>query len=103
MRNYLIRRLLLLVFVIWGVFSLTFVVTSVTGDPVTLMMQAESSREEVARVKHLLGLDRPLHEFQFLRRLQLVIDRSKPGGIVGRAEKLVSPPNLAGGCLVADP
>lgn len=68
MRAYLIRRLLLLVFVVWGVFSLTFVLTSLTGDPITLMMNLQSSQEEVAQVKRLLGLDRPLHE-QYLRYL----------------------------------
>jgi len=68
MRAYLVRRILLLVFVVWGVFSLTFLVTNLTGDPVTLMMNTQASRDDVAHMKHLLGLDRPLHE-QYLRYL----------------------------------
>ncbi len=62
MTGYIMQRLLLLVVVVWGVASLTFVVTMVTGDPITLMMHVEATREQVDEMRHLYGLDRPFHE-----------------------------------------
>jgi peptide/nickel transport system permease protein len=62
MRPYIIRRLLLLIVVVWGVGSLTFTVTMMTGDPVTLMAGPEQSRQQIEEMRHQLGLDRPLYE-----------------------------------------
>jgi peptide/nickel transport system permease protein len=62
MTAYILRRLSLFVIVMWGVASLTFLVTTVTGDPITLMFEFESNKEEIAQVKKAYGLDRPLYE-----------------------------------------
>jgi peptide/nickel transport system permease protein len=62
MTRYLVRRLVLLVFVVWGVASLTFAVNSMTSDPLTLMMYALLDDLSVLEDYRLaLGLDRPVH------------------------------------------
>ena len=61
MRRYLLRRLLLLIPVLWGVATLVFAVTNILpGDPVDLMLgeTARPAQREVLR--KALGLDRPL-------------------------------------------
>src|SRR5438105_13332175 len=68
MRAYIIRRLLLLIVVVWGVGSLTFTVTMMTGDPVTLMAGPEQSKQQIEEMRQQLGLDRPLYE-QYARYL----------------------------------
>jgi peptide/nickel transport system permease protein len=60
-RRYLLRRLVLLVPVLWGVATLVFAVTNIIpGDPVDLMLgeTARPAQREVLR--KALGLDRPL-------------------------------------------
>ena len=42
--------------------SLTFSVTMMTGDPVTLMAGPEQSRQQIDEMRRQLGLDRPLYE-----------------------------------------
>ncbi len=68
MVNYVIRRLLQSVLVIVGVVTLVFFLTNLTGDPVTLMLGDNASPQDVERVRHDLGLDRPLYVqyFSFL-------------------------------------
>jgi len=61
MTRYLLRRLFLLVFVVWGVISLTFIVNSMTSDPITLMIHATIDMSVLEDYRHSLGLDRPLH------------------------------------------
>jgi peptide/nickel transport system permease protein len=60
MGQYIVRRCIQAVFVVFGVLTAVFVITNVTGDPVELML-GEASREDVERVRRELGLDRPLH------------------------------------------
>ena len=65
MRRYLLRRLVLLVFVVWGVVSVTFVVTLKAGDPAAFMYHIRETKEEIEELRRRLGLDRPLHEQYF--------------------------------------
>ncbi|MCY4080041.1 MAG: ABC transporter permease [Caldilineaceae bacterium] len=65
MRRYLMRRLVLLVFVVWGVVSVTFVVTLKAGDPAAFMYHIRETKEEIEELRRRLGLDRPLHEQYF--------------------------------------
>ena len=62
MRRFLMRRLVLLVFVVWGVVSVTFVVTLKAGDPAAFMYHIRETKEEIEELRRRLGLDRPLHE-----------------------------------------
>jgi ABC-type dipeptide/oligopeptide/nickel transport system permease component len=61
MLRYLLRRLLLTVPVLLGVATLVFaLIHLVPGDPVQSMLGETASQEEVERLRHSLGLDRPL-------------------------------------------
>jgi ABC-type dipeptide/oligopeptide/nickel transport system permease component len=61
MLRYLIRRLLLTVPVLLGVATLVFaLIHLVPGDPAQAMLGDGASQEEVLRLRHSLGLDRPL-------------------------------------------
>jgi peptide/nickel transport system permease protein len=61
MARYLIRRLLLTLPVLFGVATLVFLLIHlVPGDPAQTMLGEGASPEEVARLRHALGLDAPL-------------------------------------------
>jgi ABC-type dipeptide/oligopeptide/nickel transport system permease component len=61
MLRYLIRRLLLTIPVLFGVATLVFaLIHLVPGDPAQAMLGDGASQEEVLRLRHTLGLDRPL-------------------------------------------
>lgn len=60
MQRYIIRRLFYSVMVIFGVSVFVFVITHLVGDPVAQMLPLNSPPEEYDRMRHLLGLDRPV-------------------------------------------
>jgi len=61
MLRYLIRRLLLTIPVLLGVATLVFaLIHLVPGDPAQSMLGEGASSEEIAQLRHSLGLDRPL-------------------------------------------
>lgn len=61
MFRYLIRRLLLTIPVLLGVATLVFaLIHLVPGDPAQSMLGEGASVEEVTKLRHTLGLDRPL-------------------------------------------
>ncbi|MDR7484454.1 MAG: ABC transporter permease [Armatimonadota bacterium] len=61
MRRYLVRRLLLLVPVVFGILIVVFVLMRVVpGDPVRLMAGFDADESTVRMLRHELGLDRPL-------------------------------------------
>jgi peptide/nickel transport system permease protein len=62
MGRYLARRLLLLIPVALGVIIITFSLLHVIpGDPAAIMLDFRATPENVARLRHQLGLDRPLY------------------------------------------
>lgn len=62
MLAYVARRLLHLVPVLLGISFLVFMLVHlVPGDPVRVMLQDVGSPEQVERVRHQLGLDRPIY------------------------------------------
>lgn len=64
MSKYIIRRLLLTIPIIIGVGTLVFsMLHLVPGDPVqTMFMESGgATAEQIEQIRHLLGLDRPLH------------------------------------------
>ena len=68
--QFLLRRLLQGVFVIWGVVTILFGLRAVSpGDPATLMLGEGASRELVERVRAEEGLDEPI-TVQYLDYLQ---------------------------------
>jgi peptide/nickel transport system permease protein len=61
MAQYIIRRLLQSILVIFGVLTAVFFLTNITGDPVSLMLGDAAAPEDIERVRRDLGLDRPLY------------------------------------------
>ena len=61
MLTYLIRRVALAVVVLFGLLVATFfIIHLVPGDPVRIVLAGRATPEAIARVRHELGLDRPL-------------------------------------------
>ncbi len=61
MAQYILRRLLQSVFVIFGVLTVVFVILRLTGDPVRLMLGENADEAAITQMNHQLGLDRPLY------------------------------------------
>lgn len=61
MYQYLFRRLLQGVFTLVVVAVLTFILSRVTGDPVSFLLPEEADEQQRAEIRHGLGLDRPYH------------------------------------------
>lgn len=70
MGQYLLRRLLRTIVVLWGVSTFVFGVTRLSGDPITLLLPPDTPTAEVNRVRAQYGLDRslPVQYGVFLRR-----------------------------------
>jgi peptide/nickel transport system permease protein len=62
MARYALRRLLQMVPVVLGITLIVFLLLRVSGDPVVLMLPEDASQEQIDRLRHSLGLDRPLPE-----------------------------------------
>lgn len=61
MVNYLIRRILAAVFVLWGVSILIFTLLKITpGDPARSQLPQTATQEDLDALRHAMGLDRPL-------------------------------------------
>lgn len=61
MANYIIRRVLIAIPLLWAVATLVFFsVHLIPGDPVQAMLFGHGSPQDVARLRHELGLDQPL-------------------------------------------
>lgn len=73
MATYLIRRLLHMIPILFGVALLTFLLFSVFGeDPVSLTLGNHATPESIAALKALWGLDQPLH-IQFIEFLRQIV------------------------------
>src|SRR3979409_2280850 len=59
MGTYVVRRLLQSVPVLVGVPLLVYFILFQTGDPTFLSVSTDASQQEVERVRHELGFDRP--------------------------------------------
>ncbi len=60
MRQFLLRRLVRSLVVLWGISTIVFVVMRLSGDPVTLLLPPDATKADIERVAHQLGLDKPL-------------------------------------------
>lgn len=60
MAQYLLRRAGHALLVIVGVTVVVFFVMRMTGDPTMLLVPLDASPEDIARLRHSLGFDRPL-------------------------------------------
>lgn len=62
MNQYLIRRVLQSIIVVFGVTILSFFSLHLAGDPTLLYVNERASSEEIAETRRKLGFDRPVHE-----------------------------------------
>jgi len=62
MGQYIARRLLQSVLVVFGVVTAVFFLLQLTGDPVRLMVGDGAAEADIENIRHQLGLDRPLPE-----------------------------------------
>lgn len=61
MTQYIIRRLLQSIIVVFGVSVLVFFILFQTGDPVILMASPDATEEQIEQLRHSLGFDRPVY------------------------------------------
>ncbi len=63
MLPFIIRRLLLGVLIIWGVYTLTFFAVNLApGDPFQNLENPKMTREDIERLRARWGYDRPVFE-----------------------------------------
>jgi peptide/nickel transport system permease protein len=62
MTEYVIRRLLQSVLVLFGVVTVVFFILRLTGDPVRLMVSEAAAEEDIQNIRRNLGLDKPVWE-----------------------------------------
>jgi peptide/nickel transport system permease protein len=62
MTSYILRRLLQMIPVIFGITLIVFVLVRVSGDPVVLLLPEEATREQITQLREALGLDRSIPE-----------------------------------------
>ena len=60
MGKYLLRNLVQLILVCFGVASLVFMLVFISGDPVMLMVPMTATPEEIQNLRVAMGLDKPL-------------------------------------------
>ncbi|MGQ9646514.1 MAG: ABC transporter permease [Thermodesulfobacteriota bacterium] len=60
MPSYLMRRFLHSIIIIFGISISVFIISRLTGDPVSIMVGPDTSREDRAAIRKELGLDQPL-------------------------------------------
>ncbi len=73
LKTYIMRRLLLMVIVLWGIVTITFIVARVIpADPIGAILGPQAPEDLVQKVRKEWGLDKPLWE-QYLYYLAGVI------------------------------
>jgi peptide/nickel transport system permease protein len=68
--NYLVRRLLHGVLVLFGISTVVFALTWLTGDPASVLLPLNTPPDQVAQFRHQMGLDQsvPVQYAEFLGR-----------------------------------
>lgn len=66
MLSYTVKRFVQTIFVLVGITLATFILINVVpGDPVQVMLEKRADPETIAKVRHELGIDKPLPEQYF--------------------------------------
>lgn len=106
MLSYILRRCLYAVFVLFGVATVVFFITRLTGDPVSIMLPPDATAAQHEALRHSLGLDKPLVEqygIYLLHLLQFDLGESLRYGeptLRLIAERMPATMQLAGAALV---
>lgn len=88
MGRYLARRVLLLLPVALGITIVTFfLLRLIPGDPAVIMLDNRATAENVARLRHQLGLDRPLL-VQYLLFLRNIVTGNLGDSLIYRSPVL---------------
>ena len=61
MQRYILKRIFLALVTIYLVTTLVFFLARITGDPMDLIMSAESTQKDWDMMRHQLGLDKPIY------------------------------------------
>ena len=73
MRNLILKRLLLLLPIIWGVVTIVFVITHIIpGDPIDLILGETARQSDREELRKAMGLDKPMHQQYFTYMKQLI-------------------------------
>jgi peptide/nickel transport system permease protein len=79
--QYILRRLIQSLFIIWGCATLVFfMIRMIPGDPVVQMLGPEYTPEAAEALRHKLGLDQPFH-IQYIRWFGNVLTGDLGGSI----------------------
>lgn len=60
MTAYLLRRVVHSLIAVWGVLTIVFLILHLSGDPVLLLVPQGATEQDIGRLRHDMGLDRPL-------------------------------------------
>jgi peptide/nickel transport system permease protein len=60
MHQYIVRRFLQSLLALLALSMLIFLMSRLTGDPTTLMLPDDATRDDIAQLRRALGLDKPL-------------------------------------------
>lgn len=71
MSEYLIRRLAFSLTAMLGVITIVFILLHVSGDPASLLVTQDATRQDMDRIRRAYGLDRPL-SVQYARFMERV-------------------------------
>jgi len=86
--QYILRRLIHSVFIIWGCATLVFIlIRLIPGDPVIQMLGPEYSPEAAAALNRKLGLDQPIY-IQYVKWFGSVL-RGDLGGSISSGESVI--------------
>ncbi len=72
MRNYIFKRLLHSIFLLFGVTLIVFIVVHLSGDPTALLLPPDATKEDIATLRHELGFDKALY-VQYLEFLKGIL------------------------------
>ena len=78
MTNYIVKRLVHAVFVIFAVLTVVFVIIHLSGDPAALALGIDCEKEEIEEFRREMGFDKPLY-IQFLNFAYGVIFKGNLG------------------------
>lgn len=72
MIQFIVKRLLHAIFVLFGVATVVFFLVRLTGNPIAILMPADATLEQIAEMEAFYGLDRPLVEQYVIFLMNLV-------------------------------
>jgi len=72
MKTYIIRRILFTILMLFGITIMTFIISHIVpGDPVIAILGERGTDEQIAFLRHKLGLDQPLWKQYIIYMVQL--------------------------------